>query len=150
MKYQRPIVREQGPEKFTPGTYAATITKIINKPSKSGAEMFTFILTGKEDQQGRSFLTFGNDFTDRTLSFMIASIEDNGVEIPDIEFGWNQATLNFLMNKDVFIRVEDGMYQGQPQTKITEFLTLEEFEGSEESNGFNESEQTDEFQNGFQ
>lgn len=150
MKYQRPIVREQGPKEFTPGTYAATITKIINKPSKSGAKMFTFILTGKEEQQGRSFLTFGNDFTDSTLSFMIASIEDNGVEIPDIEFGWNQDTLNFLMNKDVFIRVEEGMYKGQPQTKITEFLTLEEFEGSEENNGFDESVESDSFQDGFQ
>ncbi|MCA5014555.1 MULTISPECIES: type III secretion system protein PrgE [unclassified Enterococcus] len=143
MKYQRPMERTTGPKEFVAGTYAATIRKIINKPSGSGNKMFTLFLEGKNKEQGRSFLVFGNDFTQQTLSFILASIEDNGVEIPDIEFGWNKDTYNFLLNKDVYIRVEDGFYKGQPQTQITEYLTLEEFEGSEEDSGFDEFGQSD-------
>lgn len=143
MKYQRPVERPTGPKEFLPGTYAATIKKIVNKPASSGSKMFTFFLEGKNGEQGRSFLTFGNDFTQQTLSFILASIEDNGVEIPDIEFGWNQDTYNFLLNKDVYIRVEEGEYKGKPQTKITEYLTLDEFEGSEEESGFDEFGQSE-------
>lgn len=138
MRYQRPIERQEGPKQFLPGTYSATITKVINKPTRSGKNMFTLHLVGKNEEQGLFFLTFGNAYTEENICFILASIEDNGVEIPDIEFGHNKDTFDFFRNKDVYIRVEEGEYLGKPQCRISQFLTLKEFEDSEESTGFNE------------
>lgn len=137
MRYQRPLERQEGPKQFLPGTHSATIHKVINKQSRnSGNKMFTLHLLGKNEEQGLFFLTFGNAYTEDNIRFILASIEDNGVDIPDIDFGYNKDTFDFLRNKDVYIRVEEGMYLGKPQMKVTEFLTLEEFENSEEPNGF--------------
>ncbi|MGX7203079.1 type III secretion system protein PrgE [Enterococcus plantarum] len=145
MKYQRPTERRNGFKQFAVGTHAATITKVQNKQAKSGSDMFILFLEGKNEEQGRFSLTFGNDFTQDNMNFLLASIEDNGVEIPDLTFGYNPDTLKFLTRKDVYIRVEEGSYQGQPQVQIKEFLTLEEFENSEEESGFDGFGQEDNF-----
>jgi len=139
MRYERPIERQEGPKQFTPGTHSATITKVIKtRSNKSGKPMFNLQLVGKQEEQGLFFLTFGNAYTEDNIRFILASIEDNGVDIPDIEFGFNKDTYDFLRNKDVYIRVEEGQYLGKPQMKITEFLTLEEFENSEEPTEFDD------------
>lgn len=143
MNYQRPTERRNGFKQFSVGTHAATIKKVVNKKAKSGSDMFILSLEGKNEEQGRFFLTFGNDFTQDNMNFLLASIEDNGVEIPEIAFGYNPDTLRFLTGKDVYIQVEEGMYQGKPQVQIKEFLTLEEFEESEEESGFDEFGQSE-------
>jgi hypothetical protein len=131
MKYTRPAARtEAGFKTFEVGTHAATITSIGKKDSKNGSKMFVLSLEGKEGEKGTYFLVFGNDYTENNLSFLLASIEDAGAEIPDIEFGHNKLTYQFLNGKEVFIRVEMQEYKGSSRPTITEFLTLDEFENS--------------------
>lgn len=131
MKYTRPAARtEAGFKTFQVGTHAAAITSIGTKDASSGAKMFTLSLEGKEGERGKFYLVFGNDFTENNMSFLLASIEDAGADIPDIDFGYNKPTYQFLKGKEVFIRVEEKEFRGKPQATITEFLTLEEFENS--------------------
>lgn len=132
MRYERPLKRETGEKSFSVGTHAATIKKVINKQSKSGNPMFIIRLEGENEEKGVFFLTFGNDYTQDNLNYILASIEDNGVDIPDIEFGYNKATLTFLQEKEVFIKVEETTYKGNPQLSVTSFYTREEYEASED------------------
>ena len=92
--------------------------------------MFTIYLEGANEERGVFYLTFGNEYTDENLSFLIASIEDNGVDIPDLDFGFNKETFLFLHNKDVFINVEIKPFNGENKEAVTQFLTLDEFENS--------------------
>lgn len=132
MKYTRPEARtEAGFKTFQVGTHAAAITSIGTKDASSGAKMFTLSLEGKEGEKGKFYLVFGNDFTENNMSFLLASIEDAGADIPDIDFGYNKPTYQYLKGKEVYIRVEEKEFRGKPQAAITEFLTLDEFENSE-------------------
>ena len=54
-----------------------------------------YSLLGKSNEKGVYFLTFGNDYTEDNLRYILVSIQDNGVEIPDVDFGYNRETLNF-------------------------------------------------------
>lgn len=138
MKYIRPQERSNGYKKFEIGTHAATIKKVSKKVSKSGSDMFVLSLEGTNEEKGNYFFVFGNDYTESNMSYLLSSIEDNGVEMPDIDFGYNKNTFDFLANKDVYIQVEEKLYQGNMQAQITTFLTLEEFETSDQ---FNENEE---------
>lgn len=135
MKFKRPSVRSEGYKKFEVGTHVATINKVVKKVSSSGNNMFVLALVGKNEEKGSSYLVFDNDYTEENLSFLLSSIEDNGVEIPEIDFGYNKLTFEFLENKEVYIEVEKKLFQGKMQPQITKFLTLEEFENSEEDDG---------------
>ncbi|KAJ85614.1 hypothetical protein P791_1213 [Enterococcus faecalis NY9] len=94
--------------------------------------MFRLFVEGSQGEKGQYFLTFGTEYTDESLTFLIASIEDGGTDIPDLDFGFNRATFDFLLNKDAFIQVEMKEYKGKSQPAITKFLTLDEFEQIEE------------------
>lgn len=131
MKYERPLKRNTGPDPFSIGTHSATIEKVIRKKSKNDNNMFMLTLEGKAKEAGVFFLTFGNNYTQENMSYLLASIEDNGTDIPEIAFGYNADTLNFLIGKDVFIKVE-------MKPTITTFLTLQEFE--ENGDEFDEQE----------
>lgn len=130
MNYQRPLQRTSGPKKFPVGTHQAKITKVQKKKSRKNNDMFTIYLEGLNGERGVFYLTFGNEYTDENLSFLIASIEDNGIEIPDLDFGFNKDTFLFLHNKDVFINVEMKPFNGEIKEAVTQFLTLDEFENS--------------------
>ena len=108
------------------------IEKVQKKRSQKGNDMFLLSLLGKSNEKGVYFLTFGNDYTEDNLRYILASIQDNGVEIPDVDFGYNRETFEFLKGKDVYIQVEEQEYKGKVKHAVTNFLTQDEFEESEE------------------
>ncbi|MGO2697691.1 MAG: type III secretion system protein PrgE, partial [Enterococcus faecalis] len=114
------------------GTHAAVIEKVQKKRSQKGNDMFLLSLLGKSNEKGVYFLTFGNDYTEDNLRYILASIQDNGVEIPDVDFGYNRETFEFLKGKDVYIQVEEQEYKGKVKHAVINFLTQDEFEESEE------------------
>ena len=130
MKYERPLKRESQIKEL--GTHAAVIEKVQKKRSQKGNDMFLLSLLGKSNEKGVYFLTFGNDYTEDNLRYILASIQDNGVEIPDVDFGYNRETFEFLKGKDVYIQVEEQEYKGKVKHAVTNFLTQDEFEESEE------------------
>ncbi|HCT8104418.1 TPA: type III secretion system protein PrgE [Enterococcus faecalis] len=132
MKYERPLKRESQIKEFELGTHAAVIEKVKKKRSQKGNDMFLLSLLGKSNEKGVYFLTFGNDYTEDNLRYILASIQDNGVEIPDVDFGYNRETFEFLKGKDVYIQVEEQEYKGKVKHAVTNFLTQDEFEESEE------------------
>ncbi|HDV6603427.1 TPA: type III secretion system protein PrgE, partial [Enterococcus faecalis] len=111
---------------------AAVIEKVQKKRSQKGNDMFLLSLLGKSNEKGVYFLTFGNDYTEDNLRYILVSIQDNGVEIPDVDFGYNRETFEFLKGKDVYIQVEEQEYKGKVKHAVTNFLTQDEFEESEE------------------
>ncbi len=133
MRYQRPKKGEVISNEFSLGTHQAKIESVINKPSKKGSKMFRLNLVGNNGEKGMYFLVFGNDYTEKNLTYILVSIEDNGVDIPDMKFGHNRSTLEFLEGKDVYIRVEEKPFNGEVKPTVTEFLALDEFEESEVS-----------------
>lgn len=132
MKYTRQNERTEGYKKFDVGTHAATIKKVIKKLSGKGSKMFVLSLEGKKEEKGSYYLVFGNDYTEENMNFLLSSIEDNGAEIPEMDFGYNKETFEFLEDKEVYIEVEDKLFNGKMQPQIVKFLTLEEFENSEQ------------------
>lgn len=134
MKYTRPLQREEEKNEFSIGSHSATIKTVKETISKnSGSEMFIMKVVGEKEEEATFFLTFGNDFTENNVNFLLASIEDNGVEIPDIDFGYNKQTRNFFREKAVYIEVKEKEYKGNKNNVIDKFLNLEEFENSEVS-----------------
>ncbi|GMC15761.1 type III secretion system protein PrgE [Enterococcus faecalis] len=132
MKYERPLKRETQIKQFELGTHAARITTVNKTKSKKGNDMFVLSIVGKNEEKGAFYLTFGNDYTEDNLRYLLASIQDNGVEIPDVDFGYNRETFEFLKGKDVYIQVEEQEYKGKVKHAVTNFLTQDEFEESEE------------------
>lgn len=130
MKYERPTKRTDGPKKFTVGTHPAKINKITPKKTKKGGDMFIIFLEGNNEEQGLAFLVFGNDFTKENMNYILASIEDNGQEIPDMSFGFNKVTYDFLLGKEVYIEVIEKEYKGEMSPSVNKFLTLVEYEES--------------------
>lgn len=130
MNYQRPIQRTEGMKPFQLGTHQAKITKVQRKKSSKGNDMFLIFVEGMNEEKGIYFLTFGTEYTNENLNFILASIEDGGVDIPELDFGYTRETYEFLRNKDVFISVELKSYKGETKPTITKFLTLDEFEQS--------------------
>lgn len=65
----------------------------------TGAPMFRMLVTGENEEEATHYLVFGNSYTESNVNFLLASIEDNGVDIPDIDFGFNPETLNFFKRK---------------------------------------------------
>lgn len=130
MNYVRPTKRSTGPQPFSVGTHSAKIVKIIRKQTKTKKDMFMIFLEGSAKESGVYFLTFGFDNTQENMNFLLASIEDNGAEIPNIQFGYNPETFHFLTGKDVYIEVEEKEYKGEVKPAVIAFLTLDEFEKS--------------------
>ena len=139
MKYNRPTERRTYQD-FETGMHEATIQKVTASKTRENKDMMVLRLAGSNDESGFYNLAFGNDYTEENLSFILTSIEDNGIEIPDIDFDYNQATANFLTGKPVYILVEPKTYQGETRQNITAFLTLAEFEGVEEDDETFENE----------
>lgn len=129
MKYQKPTKNREEKISFSPGIHEAVIEKVImNKSKKSGDDMFMIFVAGNNGESGLFFLTFDNDFTEENLGYILSSIEDNGCEIPDIDYDYNKETAEFLTGKDVYIKVKQTEYQGRTQYSIDSFLSQEEFD----------------------
>lgn len=133
MKFERPKSRELERKDFEVGVHVAHIYSIDKQKSGKGNDMFVLTIEGQNGEQVRNYMAFGTPYSELNLSYLLASIQDNGVDIPDIEFGYNPETLKFLLKKSVYIEIEPNEYEGTIRYQLKTFLTQEEFEngGSE-------------------
>lgn len=128
MAYKRPTGNRNEKKDFSIGVHEAEIKFVKMKQSTKGNDMFSMLIKGSSDETAFFNLTFGNDFTEESMNYLIASIEDHGVEIPDLDFDYSQETVDFLKGKSVYILVEEKEYNGQMQNQITAFFTQQEYE----------------------
>lgn len=128
MKYKKPDKNREEKIPFAPGIHEAVIEKVVMQKSKKGADMFMIFVSGTKGESSLSFLTFGNDFAEENLGYILSSIEDNGYEIPDIDFDYNKETAAFLTGKEVYIKVKESEYNGEIQYSIDRFLSQEEYD----------------------
>lgn len=133
--YKRPVGERNTYKNFEVGVYPAAIKKVKLAKTKADKPKFTIIVNGKNEESGLYNLVFGNEFTEKNFNYLLASIEDNGTEIPDIDFDYNEETVKFLTGKNVYIRVELSDWNGELVPTITEFLNEEEFEAADELPG---------------
>lgn len=129
--YQRPTLKRGEYKNFELGRHAAVIKKVKLAKTTTDKDKFTIIVKGKDGESGIFNLTFGTDFSELSLNYILASIEDNGYEIPMIDFDYNKETASFLEGKSVYIRVGLEDWGGEEVNAITEFLNEEEFEAEE-------------------
>ncbi|TYC47998.1 type III secretion system protein PrgE [Weissella muntiaci] len=126
--YKRPTERKPETVQFPAGLNQAKIEGAKLSISKNGdTNMIVLKLVGSLNEVGYYNLTFGNSMTDTNLMYILASIEDHGVVIPEIDFGYNQLTVNFLKGKSVFINVVKKKYQGKARSEVEKFLNANEF-----------------------
>lgn len=128
MKYRKPEKNREERIEFPVGIHEGVIEKVVMRKSAKDADMFMLFVAGDNNESGVSFLTFGNDFAEENLGYILSSIEDNGFEIPDLDFGYNQETVNFLTDKPVYIKVEQKLYKGNLQNSIDRFLSQAEYD----------------------
>lgn len=128
MRYKKPERNREEKIPFTPGIHEAVIEKVVMQRSKKGADMFMIFVAGSNEESSLSFLTFGNDFTEESLGYILSSIEDNGCEIPDLDFDYNEQTANFLAGKEVYIKIKESEYNGEIQYSVESFLSQEEYD----------------------
>ena len=92
-------VREKKEQKiFAEGVYEGTIKFVKLTKSSSGSDMMSLLVEGKEGEGAFYNLTFSPDNTEASEDFMnyiLSSIEDNGVEIPDLDFDIIKKQFNF-------------------------------------------------------
>ena len=129
--YQRPTLKRGEYKNFELGRHAAVIKKVKLAKTTTDKDKFTIIVKGKDGESGIFNLVFGTDFSEISLNYILASIEDNGYEIPMIDFDYNEETASFLEGKSVYIRVALADWGGEEVNAITEFLNEEEFEAEE-------------------
>lgn len=148
MKYTRPQKRNVETVPFPKGKHLAKIVAAKFDLSKDkNRRMITLRLIGQLNEVAYYNLLFGTTLTEDQLGFLLASIEDNGVTIPELDYGYNEDTITFLKGKKVFIDVVEQKYKGKIQGKINRFLTKSEFDGQDltvDDDPFqNEAETTD-------
>lgn len=127
MKFNR--IERNKVQNFPVGKHQAKITNVQMTESKNENEMFKITVSDGQ-YQGVYYLTFNTAYTMDNLSFILMSIEDTGEEIPDIDFGYTYETAQFLEGKSVYIEVEEEYFQNKKRTKISSFLSLDEYEES--------------------
>jgi hypothetical protein len=140
MKYQRPNNTRKEYTEFEAGKHQAIIQKVTMTKTKKGNDMFRLRIAGKNGESGFYNLVFDTEFVEENLGFILASIEDNGEDIPDLDFDYNSETANFLEKKEVYISVAEEEYQGKIRGKIKAFLVEETFEDEEDYPYEDESE----------
>lgn len=129
--YNRPTLKRGEYKNFELGRHSAVIKKVKLAKTTTEKDKFTIIVKGREGESGIYNLVFGTDFSEINLNYILASIEDNGYAIPELDFDYNEPTAKFLEGKSVYIRVGLSDWSGEEQPEITEFLNEEEFETEE-------------------
>ena len=127
MKFDR--IERSKVQYFPVGKHQAKITNVQMTESRNENEMFKITVSDGQ-YQCFYYLTFNTAYTEDNLNFILMSIEDTGEEIPDIDFGYTYETAQFLEGKSVYIEVEEDSFQKKKRTKISSFLSLDEYEDS--------------------
>lgn len=121
---------------FKPGKNEGTIKSVELKQNKNKDNMFQMVIEGENGEKGYYFLTFGNDYTEDNLNYLLTSIEDHGYSIPDMNFWFNRETADFLEEKEIYFNVEDEKINGKTMYNIKRILLLSEFEGEDSGESF--------------
>lgn len=128
MKFNRPTGNRKQFISFREGCHVATIKQAILDQTKDGKPKIKILVVGSEGESGLYHLTFGNEYTEINFNYLLSSIEDNGVDIPDIDFDYNQETTEFLKGKEVYIEVCEEEYNGEIYGRVAGFLRQEDFD----------------------
>lgn len=126
MKFEKMTQKNKKVTYFPAGVYDATIESVQMRVSEKGHKMFVLKLSDGE-YIGFYYLMFEMEHSDKYLNFLLNSIDDHGEVIPDMNFGYNLETKNFLENKEVYIEVVDKVYDGKKRTRIQSFLLLKDY-----------------------
>lgn len=127
MNYHKHEGNREKTKPFEVGAHLATIKRVSLKKTKAGLEKLVLLLEGENGETGFYNLTF-NDFVAENLNLILTSIDDNGEEIPQMSFGYDGPTAQFLMGKEVYLKVGMNSYQGDRRSVIKTFLNQEEFD----------------------
>lgn len=127
MKFDR--IERSKVQYFPVGKHQAKISNVQMTESKNENKMFKITVSSLY-YQGFYYLTFDTAYTEDNLNYLLMSIEDNGEKIPDIDFGYTYETAQFLEGKSVYIEVEEEYFKNRKRTKISSFLSLDEYEES--------------------
>ncbi|WP_242359025.1 type III secretion system protein PrgE [Lactococcus petauri] len=128
MRYKRPTGNRNEKKEFALGVHEAEIKFVKMKQSSKGNDVFLMLLKGEEGETAFFNFTFGKDFTEENMNYLLASIEDHGVDIPDLAFDYSQETADFLKGQTVYILVEEKEFKGEVQHAVSAFFTQEEYE----------------------
>lgn len=127
VNYHKHEGNREKPQPFEVGAHLATIKRVSLKKTKAGLEKLVLLLEGEKGETGFYNLTF-NDFVAENLNLILTSIDDNGESIPEVSFGYDGATAQFLTGKEIYIKVGMETYQGERRSVIKTFLNQEEFD----------------------
>lgn len=118
MKFNR--IERNKIQYFPVGKHQSKIIDVQMTESKNENKMFKITVSDGR-YQGVYYLTFNTAYTMDNLSFILMSIEDTGEEIPDIDFGYNYETVQFLEGKSVYIEVEEDFFNRKNEQKFHRF-----------------------------
>lgn len=115
---------------FAEGPHEAKIARAKLSHSKdSKVEMIVLRIVGEDGESGFFNIVFGDEFGVEQLMFVLTSIKHNGFDIPEeIDWDYNQETVDFLKGKDVYIYVKNEVYQGKTSGKIKRVLNQDEYD----------------------
>ena len=136
MKFERKSSRQSVPY-LKEGKHDVAIISCEMTKSKKDSDMFKMVLEGENGERAYYYLTFGTDYTEDNLQYLLTSIQDHGYDIPDLDFGYNKETVQFLEDKEIYIEINSELEGKQKIYRVSKILTLSEYEDSyedEESN----------------
>lgn len=96
------------------------------------------VLEGQNRERAYYYLTFGTDYTEDNLQYLLTSIQDHGYDIPDLDFGYNKETVQFLEDKKIYVEIDSELDGKRKRYRVSKILTLSEYEDSYEDEEYNE------------
>ncbi len=132
MVYNRQNIAQLSADRFDLGVHEVMISEIVKGETPRGNAQLQITVTGENGERDEVNVTFGTKYSIAELNRVLASIEDTGIAIPDLNFGNNAETGNFLLDKTARIWCKINKYLdgdgNERKNKKVEFVTLEEFE----------------------
>ena len=116
------------------GKHDVTIISCEMTKSKKDSDMFKMVLEG---QNGKRAYYFGTDYTEDNLQYLLTSIQDHGYDIPDLDFGYNKETVQFLEDKKIYVEIDSELDGKQKRYRVSKILTLSEYEDSYDDEEYN-------------
>lgn len=131
MKFERKSARPK-PNFLQEGKHNVMIVSCEMTTSKKGSEMLKLVLEDSQSGKGYYYLVFGTDYTEDNLQYLLTSIEDHGYDIPEMDFGYNQETVDFLKDKEIYVEITADTKGTQKRYSVSRILTLLEYDDSYE------------------
>lgn len=127
MKFNKNEISMSNSSIMPEGVYAVKVSDVTVGQSRNGQEMYTIEFTNNKKETIRNYMV-NNEYFENSLGRMLYSISDAGIEIPDVDFTFDNS-FKFLKDKPLYIQVttqKDGEYAGNSQFKA--FLTKERYD----------------------